>query len=282
MANVNWKILSLLTVTLLAALGLQAGAIKIMLNLARQSDMPASVALGKPSAPVVAANAARHQAGPPEERTASDPAPPAREPKPAVLVSDPPHLAASTPKSDSPRSELSPEAHPPPAVAPPTATPPSAEASLVATEIKPQPAASGHTTAPPVVAAAPPVVAAAPVAPSAPVTPSAEANSAPEPMVENELQEPAWLKARNPKHYTVQLYSGKDIDTLKEIAAASTSTEPQAYYSTGTRSGPWYSLVAGDYPDSASAQAAAAKLSVRSPALKPWVRRFDEIQAKMR
>jgi DamX protein len=276
MANVNWKILSLLTVILLAALGLQAGAIKIMLNLARPSDTPASAGVrtapGKPTAPVAAANAARHQADPPEERTASDPAPPVREPKPAGLVADPPHLAESPAKPvqpASPHGESSPEAHQTPVAAP--APPPSAEAALVAAETKPQPAAGGHAATPPVVTAVP-----------APVAPSAEANSAPEPVVESELQEPAWLKTRNPKHYTVQLYSGKDIDALKEIAAASTSTEPQAYYSTGTRSGPWYSLVAGDYPDSASAQAAAAKLSVRSPALKPWVRRFDEIQAKMR
>ena len=268
MDNVNWKVLSLLTVTLLVALGLQAGAIKIMINLARQSDAPAAVAASAgavPGKPAVA-GAPPHQPAVPEERAISEPAPPAREPKPAALVADPPHLAGLAPKPEPSRGEPSPEAHQAPLAAPAASAQPSAEAALAAAEAKPQPA-----------------VADSPARPPAPSAPSAEVAAAPTaPSAGSELQEPDWLKARNPKHYTVQLYSGKDIDTLKEIAAAAASTEPQAYYSTGSRSGPWYSLVTGDYPDAASAQAAAAKLSVRSPALKPWVRRFDEIQAKIR
>ena len=268
MDNVNWKVLSLLTVTLLVALALQAGAIKIMINLARQSDAPAAVAASAeavPGKPAVA-GAPPHQPAAPEGRTVSEPAPPAREPKSAALVADPPHLAGLAPKPEPSRGEPSPEAHQAPLAAPAASAQPSAEAALAAAEAKPQPA-----------------VADSPARPPAPSAPSAEVAAAPTaPSAGSELQEPDWLKARNPKHYTVQLYSGKDIDTLKEIAAAAASTEPQAYYSTGSRSGLWYSLVAGDYPDAASAQAAAAKLSVRSPALKPWVRRFDEIQAKIR
>lgn len=268
MDNVNWKVLSLLTVTLLVALALQAGAIKIMINLARQSDAPAAVAASAgavPGKPAVA-GAPPHQPAAPEGRTVSEPAPPAREPKSAALVADPPHLAGLAPKPEPSRGEPSPEAHQAPLAAPAASAQPSAEAALAAAEAKPQPA-----------------VADSPARPPAPSAPSAEVAAAPTaPSAGSELQEPDWLKARNPKHYTVQLYSGKDIDTLKEIAAAAASTEPQAYYSTGSRSGPWYSLVTGDYPDAASAQAAAAKLSVRSPALKPWVRRFDEIQAKIR
>lgn len=268
MDNVNWKVLSLLTVTLLVALALQAGAIKIMINLARQPDAPAAVAAGAgavPGKPAVA-SAPPHRPAAPEERTVSEPASPAREPKPAALVADPPHLAGLAPKPEPSRGEPSPEAHQAPVPAAGVPARPSAEAALVAAEAKPQPA-----------------VADSPAHSPAPSAPSAEVAAAPTaPAAGSELQEPDWLKARNPKHYTVQLYSGKDIDTLREIAAAAASTEPQAYYSTGSRSGPWYSLVTGDYPDSASAQAAAAKLSVRSPALKPWVRRFDEIQAKIR
>ena len=75
---------------------------------------------------------------------------------------------------------------------------------------------------------------------------------------------------------------GRQRIATTQIAAATASSESQAYYSTGSRSGPWYSLVAGDYSDYAAAQAAAAKLTADSPALKPWIRRFDEIQAKMR
>ncbi len=281
MANVNWKTLSLLIGALLIALGLQAGAIKIMINLARQADPPAVARAGtvssKPAISPAAIDTVRHQPAKSEEQavhepapTVHEPAPPTREPKPAVLVSDPPHLADLNPKPASIQNEPNPEAHPPLTPAPQAPAHPSAEAALVATSPKPSPVTNdGHADNPPVA-----------VAP--PAAPLAEANSVPQPADEAVLQEPAWLKARNPKHYTVQLYSGKDMETLKEIAAATTSSEPQAYYSTGSRSGPWYSLVAGDYSDYAAAQAAAAKLTADSPALKPWIRRFDEIQAKMR
>lgn len=275
MANANWKVTFLLLVTLLVALGLQAGAIKIMINLARPSDPPAVANVRtlppKPGTPVPTPAVAPRQPTVPEEENASEPAPAARESKPTVLVSDPPHRVDSTAKADPATSEPTPEIHQSPAATPPTAAPPSPEAATVQAEAKPQPNASDH-------AANAPVAAAPAVAPAA-----AESNAAPaETVASSELQEPAWLKARDPKHYTVQLYSGKDIGTLREIATAAVSAEPQAYYSTGSRSGPWYALVVGDYPDAATARAAAAKLTARSPALKPWVRRFDEIQAKMR
>jgi septal ring-binding cell division protein DamX len=280
MENVNWKALSLLAVTLLVALALQAGAIKIMINLSRQPDGPAVVASGGRAAPGKAAlaNPAPHQSAAPEERAVSEPAPPAKEPKSAVaLVADPPHLAEPSAQpvqhAAAPHGEPGADVRQAPVPVGGAPTGPSAEAALAAAEAKPQPVATAQPARPP----APAVP-----APAAPAAPSAQAGAAPEPVAGGELQEQSWLKTRNPKNYTVQLYSGKDIGTLKEIAAATASTEPQAYYSTGSRSGSWYSLVAGDYPDAAAAQAAAAKLSDRSPALKPWVRRFEEIQARMR
>ena len=263
MANANWKILSLLIVTFLVALGLQAGAIKIMVNLSRPADAPVAASDNRTSStkqPVASAEAtdamAERRATVSEERGASDPAPAAREPKPTVLVSDPPHLANLAAKSEPSHDEPSPEAYRASAVVQPAAShlPPAAPSASV--EVKPQPNIASRAT-------------------------GAQAADPAEPIIASNLQEPAWLKARDPKHYTVQLYSGKDIGTLKEIAAVTPSSEPQAYYSTGSRSGPWYSLVVGDYPDSDTARAAAAKLTAESPALKPWIRRFGEIQAKM-
>ena len=98
------------------------------------------------------------------------------------------------------------------------------------------------------------------------------------------LLEPDWLEARNPNHYTVQLYSGKDLDRLREIAASEsiTTIEPKAYFMTPSRSGPWYSLVVGDYPDFNAAQNTATKIAAQSGSIKPWIRRFSEIQARMR
>ena len=123
---------------------------------------------------------------------------------------------------------------------------------------------------PPAVEAVSPLEAALPAAEEAVVTAT------------NELLEPDWLKGRDPKRYTVQLYSGKDMNKLREIAKASTDVAPPAYFTTTSRSGPWYSLVIGDFPDFNSAQAAATKLATQSGATKPWIRRFSEIQGKMR
>ncbi|MBK8895764.1 MAG: SPOR domain-containing protein [Candidatus Competibacteraceae bacterium] len=273
MNTANWKIPAVLAATLLAALGLQAGAIKLMLNSASSVE-PADSATAHPRAAPVAP-AERHPAHPAnefEERAAVGPVPPTTTAKPA-MVADPPHLIDPPPKSEPVRHDAAPETPKPPTVAPATAQP-SAEAALLASEAKAQASNSHPASNPP---AAP-----APVAPAAPVAPSPEASAASEPAAEGDLQDSEWLKARDAKHYTVQIYSGKSMDTLKVIAAATASAEPQAYYSTGSRSGPWYSLVEGDYSDAASAQAAAAKLTVRTPTIKPWIRRFEEIQAKLR
>ena len=276
MATINWKILALLTALLLAALGLQAGSIKIMLNMAHpQASIPATPPLAT----------ARRPVAPVEEHPTADLAPTVKEPKPTTLVTDPPHLATPVVKSPSASdSEPNPETH---AIAstPPAVTP-SAEAALL-TPAKPAPthpqdshtatsaATPGRTAA--ATGPTPPTAAASPEAGLAAPVPAAV-----EPTRASALQEPEWLKNRDPKHYTVQLYSGKDMATLKEIAASISAGEPQAYYSTGSRSGAWHSLVAGDYPDSATAQAAAAKFTTQSPALKPWIRRFEEIQGKLR
>lgn len=269
----NWKIVSLLIVTLLVALGLQAGAIKIMIDLAGLSDAPvvadSGSRSGKPSPSVAEPKlpAERPPAPVSEERVALEPAPPAREPQPTVLVADPPHLADLPLKPDPAPSEATPEVQRPAVVTPPSTpnVPNAPTTTATAVETAPQSNAGNQTA-----------VAAAPA-----VTPSAEAALV-EPAAPSDLQESTWLKARDPKHFTVQVYSGKSLNKLKEVAAEIAAAEPQAFFSTGSSASPWYSLIVGDYPDAAAAQAAAAKLTARSPALKPWVRRFDEIQVKMR
>jgi len=261
MATINWKILSLLTATLLVALGLQVGAIKIMIDLAHPSDASVDVVAERttpvqPAVSLAAIAAARREAVMAEERNASEPVPPAPEAKSAIPESDPPHLADLTTKPGPAPSEPSPE------VPQPTPPVPLAAPGTIPVEPKPEPVNGVPASSTPATTAATP--------------PSAE------PATVGALQKAAWLKTRDPKHYTVQIYSGRSLDTLKATAAASASAEPQAYFSTDSRSGPWYSLVVGDYPDSASAQAAMARISARSPALKPSIRRFAEIQAKLR
>lgn len=276
MATLSWKSSTLLAATLLVALGLQAGAVKILLNLNHSPEAAATAetrtAPLKSNPPLPAATDGGRQAvtdpPPPSEATGE-----ASTPKPAVAASDPPPPASATASTEpNPEARLATTA---------AATP--APRSVPKTPVSdPPPAATAPVEAVPRSAAvhsAPPTVAPTPVAP-----PSAEvATIKPaEPATASGLRDADWLKARDPKNYTVQLYSGKDLDKLKEIAASTASTDPQAYFTTGSRTSPWYSLVMGDYPDSAAARAVAAAIAARSAQLKPWVRRLDEIQANMR
>lgn len=275
MANFSWKTLALLTVTLLVALGLQAGALKIMVNLSRQTDEPAPVATraapGNPRLSATTGETGRQPMPAIEERIAVAPALAGQEPNPEALLADPPHLATPAPKPEPSPGSPNPEARQLPGAAPstPVANPPLITNPLpVSAEINPSSTVSNP----------PPVTPAVPVAP--PVAAASETN--PPPVTVSSLQEAAWIKARDPRRYTVQVYSGKEMNALREISVTVATADPQAYFTTTSRSGPWHSLVIGDYADSATAQAAAAKMTTRLPTIKPWVRRFDEVQAKLR
>lgn len=276
MANLSWKSSTLLATVLVVALALQAGGVKILLNLHRPADTaaattPARAPLDKPAPATVA------HSDPP---AVTDPPPPseaalltlAQQP-PAVTTPEPPPAAATASSAASPEARLAttiapaPHSAARPAVAPKNPPPPTATASVEAAPHSPASPASAPTVA---------------TAPIPAVTPSAEAATIkPDDAPSDGLRDAAWLKTRDPKNYTVQIYSGKDLNKLKEIAAT-TSSGPQAYFTTGNRTSPWYSLVVGDYPDSAAARAAAATIAAQSVQLKPWVRRIDEIQANMR
>lgn len=237
MAKASWKSSVLVAAILVVALALQAGAIRIMINLARPSGPPPGKVENRalpvePAAPLAAAvEPARQPATDSLSPSAGAPAPPVLETRPESA------LSSSEPPS-------------------PPAAPKPAETVIG------QPAPGGN---PPTTAEAPPAISdtASPAAPPA------------------ELQDPAWLKTRDPQRYTVQLYRGKNLNKLKDIAGTAAPAEPRAYFVTGSRSSPWYALVVGDYPDAAAARAAAKNLAP-SATTKPWVRRFDEIQANMR
>lgn len=277
MAASSWKSLSLLGVILLIALGLQAGAVKIMINL-NQPDASVAATRAAPSA---------HAEAPPTA-------------KPANIIADPPHLANPTATStEPPHSGPSPEVHrtePQPNPEAPHAKPqPSPEVPHANPQPSPEAQILPAISHNPMASNIPPPIELEPESPaekskSAIETPSAAsaeahlatATPSAEPSASATLLEPDWLKGRDSKRYTVQLYSGKDIDKLREIAGSVTGASPSAYFVTTSRSGPWYSLVVGDYADFTTAQAVATQIAAQSSMLKPWIRRFSEIQARMR
>ena len=282
MAALSWKSLSLPGVILLIALGLQAGAIKIMTHPNAQASEPAT--------------AGAHSMPAPAAHTESPPA------KPASLITDPPYRASPSetpePAHSSPSPEASsaapsrPEAHSPEAHSPeahsPEAHSPEVQPSPEAQILPATPHNPMVSNIPPPIELEPEPVAAKPApSPEAAAMAAAEAHlSTTTPLIESAastgaLLEPDWVKSRDAKRYTLQLYSGKDMAKLREIAGSAPGAAPPAYFVTTSRSGPWYSLVVGDYPDFNAAQTVATQIAAQS-ALKPWIRRFCEIQAKMR
>jgi septal ring-binding cell division protein DamX len=264
MDSLPWKPLALLSSILVIAIGLQAGSINIMINLSEPDEPVAKVASADPTQP------AAHTS------------------QPEVVVTDPPHLAnvnhspEPAPSPEAQTIETSPEAesHSPPPVEtlPAEPMPTSMPRSNIPPpiELDPEPSAETPAEAP---QGAPPTASVEAATLNSRIPPPI----APEAPASN-LLEPDWLKGRDPDHYTVQLYSGKDLDKLREIAGSDSITTdgPKAYFTSPSRSGPWYSLVVGDYPDFAEAQKIATEIAARSGSIKPWIRRFSEIQARMR
>lgn len=270
MAALSWKSLSLFGAILVIALGLQAGAIKLMVGLPHEADQPARSDAHSTLAPAPGTEA-----------------PPV---KPAEVIADPPPLTSPSAESASnPEAQpLSPEAHSAPAPASIEAQP-SIEARGGGAKPLPSPETQTLPAPPhnPMISNIPPPIELEPE-PAPPQPASAEANlaavtpPATPTAAPGALLEPDWLKGRDPKRYTVQLYSGKDMAKLREIAGSVAGAAPSAYFVTASRSGPWYSLVVGDYADFTAAQTVAAQIAAQSSTLKPWIRRFSEIQARMR
>ena len=265
MAKLSWKAPTLLATILLVALGLQASAVKILLNLSRQPE-PAVAARESSAAPSESVVPPISVALEAERWPAIDPPPNGGDP---AILTDPPHLADLAAEAQSPGSP--PATDIPPVDPVPTPAPNATATAMARLAALAEPATPESAPVPPAPVAPEPALAEPATSEPVPVSPAPVAG----------LQDADWLKARNPRRYTIQLFSGKDLDKLKEVAAALASDQPQAYYTTGSRTSPWYSLVMGDYPDAATARTAAANLAASS-ALKPWVRRFDDIQSSIR
>lgn len=289
------KSLLLLGILLMVALGFQAGAIKMLMSL-QQPDTLNSARLA------AALEALPDRAATPRELPREPLVETPSAPNTAIETAQNPELAAATAPAAHPEAVTDAEAQALQALAAPAATPaqpaaPNAPAMNTAPaaatpihnpmlsnipppiQLEPEAALLETAPIPPTASAESPLAAAVAALPASPEVPptASSANS----NVNNNLLEPDWLKGRDPKRYTVQMYSGKDMSKLREMATANASVAQPAYFTTTSRSGPWYSLVIGDFADFNSAQAAASKLAGQSGATKPWIRRFSEIQAKM-
>ena len=87
-----------------------------------------------------------------------------------------------------------------------------------------------------------------------------------------------WLSSRDPKRYTLQLVGARDRAAIEKFIGDNAVAAPFAVFERTLNGAPWYSLVAGDYPDRTAAIAARERLPDRLERSGVWPRTFESIQ----
>ena len=90
-----------------------------------------------------------------------------------------------------------------------------------------------------------------------------------------------WLTGRDPARYTLQLVGARDRAAIEKFIRDNAVAAPYAVFERMLNGAPWYSLVAGDYPDRAAAIAARERLPKRLERSGVWPRTFESIQKAM-
>jgi DamX protein len=92
---------------------------------------------------------------------------------------------------------------------------------------------------------------------------------------------PDWVRERPPGQFTIQIIAGDDLEALHRFARRVSMEADVAWFRTRRGDQDWYALVTGEYPDMASAQAAAARFPAPVRRNQPWIRTFGSIQNAM-
>ena len=118
-----------------------------------------------------------------------------------------------------------------------------------------------------------------PEAADEPATTAAETSAAP-PAPAGPLG-PDWVRERPAGQFTIQIIAGNDLEALHRFARRVSMDTDVAWFSTRRGDQDWYALVTGEYPDLASARAAAAQLPAPVRRNQPWIRTFGSVQQAM-
>ena len=87
-----------------------------------------------------------------------------------------------------------------------------------------------------------------------------------------------WVLARDPAHYTLQLFSRRDEEGAREFLERHRIGDDGGYFRTRNDGTLWYAVVYGDFESQAAAEAAAKRLPSAFRIKKPWLRNFGVIQ----
>ncbi|HHI75782.1 MAG TPA: hypothetical protein ENJ94_01290 [Gammaproteobacteria bacterium] len=111
--------------------------------------------------------------------------------------------------------------------------------------------------------------------------PSGGAHEPPAPASRPQKGGLAWLKAQPRGRYTLQLLGARDREAIRRFVRRHRIPQPWAVFERELDGKPWYSLVAGSYPDRAAAVAARARLPAAIARAGVWPRTFGSIQAQL-
>jgi len=99
--------------------------------------------------------------------------------------------------------------------------------------------------------------------------------------VDQGYQKDKWILSQNPAGFTLQLLGTNKKENADQFIQQHKIAERAGYFFSQRDGKDWYSVVYGAYPDKVSAQQAAKRLPASLKKIKPWVRRFDNLQASI-
>jgi len=103
------------------------------------------------------------------------------------------------------------------------------------------------------------------------------------PVVATTTYQPAgnWIMSRDPNHFTLQLLGTQSRKSLESFMRKHRLTGDVSIYKTLRDGKDWYALVYGAYNNKQAARQAVQQLPKSLGKVKPWIRRFDSVQAQI-
>lgn len=93
------------------------------------------------------------------------------------------------------------------------------------------------------------------------------------------LKDERWILDQEPNHFTLQVLGTQNKSSIKTFIDAHKFHDQTAVFQTLRNGKPWYSVIYGSYETKDAA--ATAKKGIASSKVKPWLRRFDSVHAKI-
>ncbi len=93
------------------------------------------------------------------------------------------------------------------------------------------------------------------------------------------MNDERWILDQEPNNFTLQLFGTQNKNSIKKFTKANKLSDKVAVYQTLHKGKPWYALIYGSYATKEAAQR--IKKKIANSKVKPWLRRFDSVQAKI-